>query len=217
MTNTPALAACLLASVPRRIARRVPDAHAALNGFIIHVALPALILGQIHGLRLTTNLLWPLSVPWLMFALSAAAFIVLARVLRLPCAVTGALVMATGLTATSLIGLPMIKAHGAPAGIASDQLGVGLVLSTAGAAVACLFSAGTAARRQILLRALRFPPLAALVLAVLLAPVEHPVWLAEALRRLGGAVAPLALVSAGLQLRLGLLRVRRAPLGLSFS
>lgn len=217
MTNTPALAACLLASVPRRIDRRVPDAHAAVNGFIVHVALPALILGQIHGLRLTTNLLWPVSVPWLMFALSAAAFIVLARLLRLPGAVTGALVMAAGLTAISLVGLPMIKAYGVPAGIATDQLGAGLVLSTAGAAVACLFSIGTAARRRVLLRALRFPPLAALVLAVLLAPVEYPVCLAEALHRLGGAVVPLALVSAGLPLRLGLPRVRRAPLGLSLS
>ena len=152
-----------------------------------------------------------------MFALSAAAFIVLARLLRLSSAVTDALVMTAGLTATSLVGLPMVKAYGVPAGIATDQLGAGRVLSTAGAAVACLFSAGTAARRQTLLRALRFPPLAALVLAVLLAPVAYPVWLAETLCRLGGTVAPLALVSAGLQLRLGLPRVRRAPFGLSFS
>ena len=220
MTN-PALAARLPAGVLLRIARRVPDAHAALSGFILRVALPALILGQIHGLRLTANLVWPLSMPWLMFALSAAALVAPARVLRLPCAVTGALTMTAGLTATSLVGLPMIKAfygaQGEPAGILTDQLGMGLVLSTAGAAVACLFSIGTAARRRALLRVLGFPPLAALVLAALLAPVEYPVWLAEALRRLGGTVAPLVLVSVALQLRPGLLRASQVPPGLRFS
>lgn len=209
-----------MSTIPALAARRVPDAHAALNGFIVRVALPALILGPIHGLRLTTNLLWPLSMPWLMFALSAAALVVLARPLRLPCAVMGALTVTAGLTATSLVGLPMVKAfHGAqgtPAGILTDQLGAGLVLSTAGAAVACLFFIGTAARRKLLLRALRFPPLAALVLVALLAPVEYPAWLAGALSRLGGTVAPLALVSMGLQLRPGR-RVHRAPLGLRFS
>ena len=98
-----------------------------------------------------------------------------------------------------------------PGGIPTDQFGAGLVLSTAGAAVACLFSVGRASRRAILLRVLSFPPLAALVLAALLAPTAYP----------GGTtpqtVAPLALGSMGLQARLGLLRVRRVPLGLSFS
>jgi hypothetical protein len=40
-----------------RITRRMPDnAHVSINAFIIHVVLPALILGQIHGLRLTPQL-----------------------------------------------------------------------------------------------------------------------------------------------------------------
>ncbi len=210
-----------MTTIPALAARRVSDASTALNGFVVRVALPALILGQIHGLRLTTNLLWPLSIPWLMFALSAAAFIVLARVLRLPSAITGALIMTAGFTATSLVGLPMVEAfYGAQegaAGIDTDQLGACLVLSTAGAAVVCLFSVGTALRRNVLLRVLGFPPLAALVLAALLAPVEHPVWLAEALRRLGGTMGPLALVSLGWQLWLGRLRVRWVLLGLGSS
>ena len=219
MTNISMLAVCLLAGVLLRVARRVPDnAHAALNGFIIHVALPALVLGQIHGLRLTTNLLWPVSMPWLLFALSAMTFIVLARVMRLPRATTGALIMTAGLANTSFVGLPMIEAfygaQGLPTGILIDQLGTYLVLSTAGVAIACLFSAGTASRREVLLRVVTFPPLAALLLAVLLAPVEYPAWLGGMLRRLGDTVAPLALVSVGLQLRIDQLRGNRVPLGL---
>ena len=219
MANVSMLAACLLAGLLLRVARRVPDnAHAALNGFIIHVALPALILGQIHGLRLTSSLLWPVSMPWLLFALSAVTFIALARVTRLPRATTGALIMTAGLANTSFVGLPMIEAfygpQGLPTGILIDQLGTYLVLSTAGVAVACLFSSGTASRREVLLRVVTFPPLIALVLAVLLSPFEYPAWLGGMLRRLGDTVAPLALVSVGLQLRLDQLRGNRVPLGL---
>ncbi len=219
MTNISMLAACLIAGMLLRIARRVPDnAHVAINGFIIHIALPALILGQIHGLRLTTNLLWPVSMPWLLFMLSAVLFTVLAWAMRLTRSTTGALIMTAGLANTSFVGLPMIEtfygAQALPTGILIDQLGTYLVLSTAGITIACLFSSGAASRREIMLRIVSFPPLIALVLAFLLAPVEYPAWFAGMLHRLGDTLAPLALVSVGLQLRLDQLRGNRVLLGL---
>jgi len=219
MTNISMLIICLLAGMLLRAAQRVPDnTHAALNGFIIHIALPALILGQIHGLRLTTNLLWPVSMPWLLFALSAAAFTVLARVMKLPRRTAGALIMTAGLANTSFVGLPMIETfYGAQqlsTGILIDQLGTYLVLSTAGVAVACLFSSGAASRREVMLRIATFSPLIALALAFLLTPVEYPAWFAGLLHRLGDTLAPLALVSVGLQLRLDQLRGNRVLLGL---
>jgi len=219
MTNLSMLAVCLLAGMLLRMTRRMPDnAHIAINGFIINVALPALILVQIHGLRLTSNLLWPVSMPWLLFALSAAVFIGLARVMRLPDSTTGALIMTAGLANTSFVGLPMIETfygvQGLPTGILIDQLGTYLVMSTAGVTIACLFSSGTASRREIAIRIATFPPLVALVLAFLLAPVEYPAWLTGMLHRLGDTVAPLALVSVGLQLRLDQLRGNRVLLGL---
>ena len=218
MANISTLAVCLLAGILLRVTRRMPDnAHVAVNGFIIHVALPALILGQIHGLRLSTNLLWPVSMPWLLFALSAVVFTALARIMHWPRNTTGALIMTAGLANTSFVGLPMIETfYGAqelPTGILIDQLGTYLVLSTAGVAIACLFSSVTASRWEVALRTLTFPPLIALVLAVLLAPFEYPAWFAGMLRRLGDTVAPLALVSVGLQLRFDQLRGNRALLG----
>jgi len=217
MTNISMLIVCLLAGLLLRAAQRVPDnAHAAINGFIVNVALPALVLGQIHGLRLTTNLLWPASMPWLLFALSATVFTVLARLMKLPRSTAGALIMTAGLANTSFVGLPMIETfYGAQqlsTGILIDQLGTYLVLSTAGVATACLFSSGTASRREVMLRIVTFPPLIAL--AFLLAPVEYPAWFAGLLRRLGDTLAPLALVSVGLQLRLDQLRGNRVLLGL---
>ena len=216
------LAVCLLAGMLLRVTRRVPDnAHAAINGFIIHVALPALIVGQIHGLRLTTNLLRPVSMPWLLFALSATVFTVLARFMRLPPGTTGALIMTAGLANTSFVGLLMIETfygvHHLPTGILIDQLGTYLLLGTAGITIACMFSSGNASHHDIARRIVTFPPLIALALALVLAPVEYPAWFAGLLHRLSDTLAPLALISVGLQLRLDQLHGSRVLLGLGLS
>ena len=65
---------------------------------------PALILGQIHGLRLTPELLVPVSMPWLLFALSVTVFAVIGRVMQFPAGVTGALIITAGLANTSFVG-----------------------------------------------------------------------------------------------------------------
>ncbi len=137
-----------------RQTRRVPDnAHVGINAFIIHVALPALILGQIHGMRLTPELLFPVSMPGVMFALTIPVFVLIGRVLRFPDAVTGALIITAGLANTAFVGLPMIETfYGTkdlPTGILIDQLGTYLVLSTAGITVACIYSSGTASWREV--------------------------------------------------------------------
>jgi hypothetical protein len=58
----------------------------------------------------------------------------------------------------------------------------------------------------------------AFVVALALSPVEVPVWLTEVLHRLGDTLAPLALVSVGMQLRLDQIAGVKAPLaiGLGF-
>jgi predicted permease len=219
MTNIAMLVICLVIGMVLRRTRRMPDqAHVPINSFIIHVALPALILGQIHGLRLTPELLYPVSMPWLLFALSVPVFMLLGRLMRFPAAVTGALIMTAGLANTSFVGLPMIETfYGVKdlsIGILIDQLGTYLVLSTLGITVACIYSSGTASWRQIARRVVTFPPLIALVLAVLLSPFAYPAWLSGTLHRLGDTLAPLALVSVGLQLRLDQMSGNRLPLGL---
>jgi predicted permease len=218
VTNIILLFVCLIAGMLLRFGRRMPDnAHTALNGFIIHLSLPALILGQLHGVRLTSDLLLPVLMPWLLFGLSAAVFILAARILRFSASATGALILTAGLANTSFVGLPMIEAfYGAkdlPTGILIDQLGSYLVLSTFGIIVACLFSAGTASGREIARRIVTFPPLIALMLAFLLMPVTYPLWAVGLLHRLGNTLAPLALVSVGLQLRLDQVAGHRVALG----
>ncbi len=208
---------CLLAGIGLRSSGRVPDnAHVGINAFIIHLSLPALTLLQVHAVRLDSALLYAVLMPWLLFAASAALFWVIGRALRLPRATTGALTVVGGLGNTSFVGLPMIEAFygadGMPVGIIIDQLGTYLVLSTVGILLICFYAEGAVSAREIGRRIVTFPPLIALVLAIALVPVEYPGWAVSVLGRLGATLAPLALVSIGLQLRLGALLGNRGPL-----
>jgi hypothetical protein len=57
MSNIILLFLCMLIGITLRRFGRVPEnAHAAINGFIINVSLPALTLLQIHGIKLQSTL-----------------------------------------------------------------------------------------------------------------------------------------------------------------
>ena len=208
---------CLAVGMALRWFKRVPDnAHTSINVFIIYVSLPALTLLQIHAVKLDPSLLYAVLMPWLLFAASVLLFWAVGRALKLPKATTGALAVVGGLGNTSFIGLPMIESFygpsGMPIGIMIDQLGTYLVLSTIGILLICFYAEDAITIREITKRIMTFPPLIALVIAVALMPVTYPVWATSVLARLGGTLAPLALVSVGLQLRLGELKGNRGPL-----
>ena len=222
MANIVLLFLCLAIGMALRAAKRVPDnAHVAINAFIVHASLPALILSQIHKVELTPGLLSAAMMPWILFALSAAIFALVGHFRSSPPATTGALILTAGLGNTSFVGLPMIESFygssGLPVGILIDQLGTYLVLSTLGITVACLYSGGSASGREIAYRVATFPPFIALLLALALSSVEYPAWLTEVLHRLSTTLAPLALVSVGLQLRLDQLGGNKSSLGLGLA
>jgi predicted permease len=210
MDNILLLLLCLFAGIALRWSGRVPEGgHVAINAFVIHLSLPALILLQIHRAHFGLGLLGPVAMPWVMFLLGAAVFWAAARAWRLSRGTAGALVLTGALANTSFVGLPMIETfYGRDqmaTGIVIDQLGTYLVLSTLGVTVACLASGGAASPR-------------ALLLAVLLLPADYPPLVVHVLTRLGDTLAPLALVSVGLQLRPRALSGRRRilALGLGF-
>jgi predicted permease len=222
MSNIILLFLCQLIGMALRRYERVPEnAHVAINGFIINVSLPALTLLQIHGIKLQSSLAYAIAMPWLLFTIAALFFWGLSKILRLTPATTGGLILVAGLGNTSFVGLPMIEAfygtHGMPIGILIDQLGTYLVLSTLGIAVAALCSSEAASGADILKRICTFPPFIALVVSLLLLPVEYPDWLVVVLRRLGDTLAPLAFVSVGLQMRLDKLSGIRVPLSIGIA
>jgi predicted permease len=222
MSNIILLFLCMLIGIALRRYGRVPDnAHVAINGFIVNVSLPALTLLQIHGIKLQSTLAYAVAMPWLLFTIAAVFFWSLSRFLHFTPATTGGLILVAGLGNTSFVGLPMIESFygtsGMPIGILIDQLGTYLVLSTLGIAVAALFSSETPSGAGILKRVCTFPPFIALFVSLLLWPVDYPDWLIAVLRRLGDTLAPLALVSVGLQLRLDQLSGIKVPLSIGIA
>jgi len=219
MNNILLLLTCFGLGVLLRHSGRLPAAApAALNGFVVNVALPSLTLLTVHGLRLQPQLALAALMPWLLFAAGAGFFHALGRAMQLQRGTLGALVLTGSLANTSFVGLPMIEAwYGRDflgVGIVVDQLGSYLVLSTLGIVVAgaCQGSAQGSSTgvmaRAVLRKAFSFMPFLALLAALLLKAVDYPAWLESVLRRLADTLVPLALVSVGFQLRLSEIRGR---------
>jgi predicted permease len=218
MNNYLMLGACFLLGIVLRRSGRLPDnAAVTLNGFVVNISLPALTLAYVHDLDLNSRLILPALMPWIMFALGCAFFWIMGRALGFSPATTGGLMLTGGLANTAFIGLPMIETfYGAEylgLGILIDQAGSYLVLATLGILVASIYSAGHAVdATTVIRRIVFFVPFQAFVLALILIPFEYPAWLAELLKRLGGTLIPLALVSVGYQLRLSAVRGKTTAL-----
>jgi malate permease and related proteins len=214
---------CFALGMVLRRTQRLPEATpAALNGFIVHVSLPALTLHHLRHLSFDASVAAPLAMAWLLFAVGVAFFFAAQRLFRWPQATTGALILTGALGNTSFVGLPMIECffgrEHVGLGILIDQLGTYVVLSTVGLLVAATLSAGELTARAVAQRVFTFPPFVAVLAALALAPLPLPSWLDALFLRLGDTLAPLALLSVGFQLRLAAVRERWRPLvtGLSF-
>jgi len=224
MNNLVLLGACFVIGMLLRYSGRLPaNAHVSLNGFIIHVSLPALTLLAVHRLAFDKTLLAPAAMAWIMFGLGCVFFWWIGRVMKLRAATIGALILTGSLANTSFIGVPMIEAyfggHGVGLGLFIDQAGTYLVLSTLGLLVAAIYSQGSRpTARAITKKVFTFAPFLAFMAALLLLPVTYPAWIATLLDRLGGTLVPLALVSVGFQIQFGESRgrVRELILGLAF-
>jgi predicted permease len=222
MNNLLLLILCFIAGMLLRRFKRMPDnASATLNSFIIHVSLPALTLLYIHQLKLSGDVLLTGMMAWLVFGLSVGFFWFIGRWLNLSRATTGALMLVGGLGNTSFFGLPMVEAfydkEGLTTAIIADQLGSFFALSVLGITVAGIYSSGRPTATQIIKRIALFPPFISLCIALLLIPIEYADWFSVLLKRLGDTLAPLALLSVGLQLRLGHVAEHRRNLALGLS
>lgn len=208
MNNLLLLILCFIAGMLLRRFRRMPDnAPATLNSFIIHISLPALALLYVHELHISGDIVLIAAMAWLVFGMSAGFFWLAGRWLNLPRATTGALILVGGLGNTSFFGIPMVEAFYGKTGIATaimvDQLGSFFALSVLGITVAGIYSSGRPTAAEIVKRIALFPPFISLVIALLLIPVEYAEWFTVLLKRLGDTLAPMALISVGMQLRLG--------------
>ena len=113
-----------------------PAAPDALNLVVLYVCLPAAILLYAPRLRFERELLGLLAVPWTLLVASTALTLALARVARLPRAVTAALLLLVPLGNTSFLGfalMPALAGDGALRyAVVYDQFGSFIMLSTFG-------------------------------------------------------------------------------------
>lgn len=191
-----------------------PDTAAdTLNRFVVYVSLPALVLHAVPKLELDAGLLVLVSVPWSTLVIGVGATLLAARWLGWSREVRGAVLLCAPLGNTSFLGLPLLAALRGPEavryGLIYDQGGSFLILSTYGLIVLAHHSGEAMPTAATLLRrVLVFPPLLALVLALL--PLPRPAFLDTALARVGDTLVPLAMFAVGMRLRLRLPAERTA-------
>ncbi|MGB4600570.1 MAG: AEC family transporter [Trichlorobacter sp.] len=219
MTNVILLIVCLVAGVILRWTGRFPTTTpAALNGFVIHISLPAAAILHIHSLQLDRSMIFTPLMAWLLFGAAWLFFHLTGKLFSLPQRTVGALVLVGGLGNTSFVGLPMIEAYYGRewlgVGILADQLGTFMTLATLGILAATVYSSGNASPRQMAQKVLFFPPFQALILAIILRPVPFPEWTVTILRKLADTITPLALASVGFQLQFTSLKGLRTRLAL---
>lgn len=190
----------------------------ALNWWVINVALPATILELVPALRFSADL-WFLALPqWLGYAATFLLFRWLGRRLGWSAGRIGALTLTCGLSNTAFIGYPMIEALRGPGAqtlaVVADQLGCFMSLSIGGVLTAVLYSQqGAPSAREVGRKIIVFPPFVALLVAILVGIAGGwPAPLVPILHRIGLTLAPLALFSVGMGLRLTLPRPLRLPL-----
>lgn len=179
-----------------------------LNGYVIWVSLPALVLVHIPKVQLEADLLLPVLTPWLVACMAVCLFAGLARFFGWSRATWVTLVLTGGLGNTSFLGLPMVEAligaEGLGLALLIDQLGTFLALYTVGLPLAGWASGQATSWGSVVRSVVLFPPTVALFLALLLHPfMVFPSWLDGALLRIGASLAPVALVAVGLQLQIG--------------
>jgi predicted permease len=201
------LAACLLLGVLAQRHGRAPrHLSAALNWWVMNIALPALVLDLVPRIHFEPQLWFLVATPWLTFGGAWLVFAAAGARLGWSRGRIGALILVAGLGNTSFMGYPLVEAlrgrEGLALAVVADQLGSFIMLSVGAVAAAAIYTGHRLHPAAVGRRVLTFPSFVALIVGVAAghwggwpAPVQ------DVMARLGATLTPLALFSVGLQLR----------------
>jgi hypothetical protein len=169
----------------------------------LKLSLPALAL---LSLQKVETIVWaPVFSVWVVLGGAALWAGILARWWGWRSETVACLLLTAGFSNTSFVGFPLLEAYigkdALPVGVQVDQLGSFLMVSTVGVGIAARAVGKTVGASQVMGRILRFVPLYAAILGLLLRHHPLPTVIEETLGRLGATLSPLALVSVGTQLR----------------
>ena len=196
--------------------RHLPSMHRdtgkVLNGFIIHIALPALVLLKVPQLSFTGNVWILVSMPWVALGLSWMLVVGAARLLAWDRPTTGCMLLLTPLANTAFLGIPMVRAllgeAAIPYALVYDQFGSFIALTTYGSLILLLYGSGAAkpSLGALVRHIVTFPPTIALVMALLLRATRYPPLIEHLLQQLADTLVPVVMVAVGFQLSLRLSR-----------
>lgn len=182
------------------------DAHKGINAWIIYVALPAVSFKYLPYIQWSAELILPVISPVIIWAGAWAWTELYSRKQNLDKASIGGLKLTTGLSNTSFVGFPLIMAY-----FSEKELGIAIIcdqmtfflFSTVGLMTAVNSSDNhTFSWRIIVRKLLRFPPFLGCIAALILPLCIDISQAAPLFDKLAATVAPLALFSIGLQLKL---------------
>jgi len=217
MSNLVVIFICLIVGLLLQKKRDLSDAFAAsLNTYVIYVALPALVLYEIHRLELNAAAVLPIVFAWVLMLITALTVFVVAKKMCWSRGVTGALMLTLPLGNTGFVGIPLLEAllgrEAIPYAILYDQFGTFLALNTFGSFFAAYYSGGVTQGKQLFVTIVKFPPLIALLLAFVTLSLPFPEWFSSALARISSTLVPVVMVAVGVQWRLKLDRETLIPL-----
>lgn len=178
--------------------------------WVLHVALPVLVLSRMSRVSVDSALVLPVAVAWCAMGLCAGLVLVVGRVRRWAPATVGALMMVGVLGNTSFLGLGLVEGllgsdHLASA-LSYDQLGTFLALATYGSFVATRGRTGRPEVRAVVVRLVRFMPFVALVMSVPARALHPGQGVYDVADAIGRTVAPVAMGLLGLRFTLAVSR-----------
>jgi len=203
--------------------QRLPQAASIadhLNWWVLNIALPAMVLELIPKLKLDPHLWYLVFSQWLGFALTMAVFVPLGRALHWSRERLASVLLLASLSNTAFVGLPLVGAlrgeDGLPLAMFADQLGCFIALSVGGAVLVAVFKGDRTSPRIVAAGMLRFPPFVALLVALVVHALGGwPLLVSDSLHRISSTLAPIAMFSVGLRLRLRPVPGQRSALGLA--
>lgn len=209
MSNIAIIILFLLLGVSMQRIKQIPERLPHyLNSYLIYLVLPALALRHLPEVALEPNLLLPIASAWISFALSWLIFGTIGKKLNWGDAVTGCLIIVSGLANTSFVGFPIIGAlygaEGLKIALLIDQAGSFIIVSSIAIIVASIYATSKKRKRDITRKIITFPPFLFFMLAITMNLLNWslPSWLDGMLSVFTVTLTPVALTAVGLQVKI---------------
>lgn len=213
-----------LVGIALRKTNKVKDGdNKIINTLLINVFLPAMILFYMHSVSINQSIILSASMPWVLTILGAGFFALVGKWFKLSRETVGCLILTASAGNTAFLGLPMVQAivgdSTLPLAISIDQLGSTPCILTLGVFIASIYSNKDGFNLMATIKRIAtFPPFIATLLAIALNGMEYNSHITAVLQKLSACVAPLALLSVGMQLHMDEFKTNIKPLmiGLSY-